>query len=267
MDRRADAVDALLDAADRQPFLGWDFGWLDGRLDSAPLPWDYTGAIEELATNSPDLLDLGTGGGEWLSGLRRLPPRTVATEAWPPNVGVARAQLEQLGVHVIQVSAARDNSGKPLRGAASRLPIADGSFHLVSCRHESFEPSDVARIVVSGGWFITQQVDVGNDDDYRRLLGAPVEAVDPADRWEAWLPDQLTEAGFDVVDVGSAPLVQTIRDVGALAWNLKAVPWMVPGFSIETCRDQLREVQHLIDTDGPIAVNQRRFWAKARKVR
>jgi SAM-dependent methyltransferase len=266
MSRAPDSIDALLEEADRQPFSGWDFDWLDGRIDSAPLPWDYTGTVEELMGASPDLLDLGTGGGEWLSSLDSLPPQTVATEAWPPNVGVAGARLRPLGVHLIQVSAARDNSGRPIEGATSRLPIADATFHLVACRHESFEPLEVARILAPGGWFVTQQVDVGNDDDYRRLLGASVESVDPTEEWEAWLPDQLREAGFEVVEVGSAPLVQTIRDVGALAWNLKAIPWMVPGFSIAEYRDRLRDVQERIEHEGPIQVNQRRFWVQARKV-
>jgi SAM-dependent methyltransferase len=225
MDQSGDSVDALLEEADRQPFSGWDFDWLDGRIESAPLPWDYTGTVEELAEISPDLLDLGTGGGEWLSSLRSLPPLTVATEAYPPNVGVAGARLRPLGVHLIQVSAARDNSGRPIKGTTSRLPIADAAFQLIACRHESFEPEEVARILAPGGWFVTQQADAGNDDDYRRLLGAPLDRVDPADRWEVWLPDQLTEAGFEVVEVGSASLVQTIRDVGALAWNLKAISW------------------------------------------
>ena len=78
---KPDRVDALLDEAERQPFVGWDFSWLRGRLDSQPLPWDYTATVVEHARSSPDLLDLGTGGGEWLAELSYRPPRTVATEA------------------------------------------------------------------------------------------------------------------------------------------------------------------------------------------
>jgi hypothetical protein len=83
---KPDRVNALLDEAERQPFVGWDFSWLRGRLDSQPLPWDYTATVVEHARNSSDLLDLGTGGGEWLAELSYRPPRTVATEAWGPNL-------------------------------------------------------------------------------------------------------------------------------------------------------------------------------------
>ena len=261
----ADRIDALLDEAERQPFVGWDFTWLRGRLDSQPLPWNYTEAVVKHAEESIDLLDLGTGGGEWLASLAYRPPLTVATEAWPPNVVVAKSRLAPLGVKVIQVEPARDNTGKPVKGRLRSLPFVDCAFHLVVSRHEAFEVSEVARILAGGGWFITQQADAGNDDDYWRLMGLTPLPVDPADRWASWLPAQLTAAGLVVVAYDSAPLVQMIHDVGALAWNLKAIAWMVPDFSIERYRRQLREVQQRIDRDGPIQVRQRRFWIEATK--
>jgi hypothetical protein len=35
---KPDPVDALLDEAERKLFVGWDFSWLRGRLDSQPHP-------------------------------------------------------------------------------------------------------------------------------------------------------------------------------------------------------------------------------------
>ncbi len=260
-----DRIDALLDEAERQPFVGWDFTWLRGRLDSQPLPWNYTEAVVVRAKESVDLLDLGTGGGEWLASLPYRPPLTVATEAWLPNVALAKNRLAGLGVHVVQVEPARDNTGKPITGQPRTLPFVDGAFHLVVSRHEAFEVSEVARILAPGGWFITQQADAGNDDDYWRLMGLEPRQVAPTDRWASWLPAQLRTAGLHVVAYDSAPLVQVIRDVGALAWNLKAIAWMVPDFSIERYRGKLREVQQRIDRDGPIEVRQARFWIQATK--
>lgn len=68
-----------------------------------------------------------------------------------------------------------------------------------------------------------------------------------------------------VVEQASAPLVQTIKDVGALTYGLKAISWMVPKFSVARHRDRLREIQLRIDTDGPLVVRQQRFWIRARK--
>src|SRR5438445_3722008 len=150
-------MDAMLVQAERQPFVGWDFSWLRGRLDSQPLPWDYTASVVEHARSSPDLLDLGTGGGEWLAELSYRPPRTVATEAWGPNVAIASARLRPLGVDGVQVAPARDNTGNRLEGAASPLPFPDEGFPLVVERHESCGVGEVARILVPGGRSITQQ--------------------------------------------------------------------------------------------------------------
>jgi hypothetical protein len=130
-------------------------------------------------------------------------------------------------------------------------------------RHESFEVPEVARVLAPGGWLITQQVDAGNDIEYQELLGMKPLPVDPRDRWEEWFPAQLQAVGFEIVEQASAPLVQTVRDVGALAYGLKAISWMVPGFSIATHRGRLREIQKSIDREGPIVVRQRRFFLRA----
>jgi SAM-dependent methyltransferase len=258
-------ADVLLDDAKRQPFSGWDFSWLAGRITSEPLPWDYTAIVAEHAATSPDLLDLGTGGGEWLAALPDRPPRTAATEAWAPNVPIARSRLEPLGVTVVQVAPARDNSGRPVVAPRVSLPFPDASFHLVVDRHEAFEVSEVARILARGGWFITQQVDAGNDRDFRALLGIEESEPGPDEMWAAWMPRQLKEAGLSVVEHASAPLVQRIHDVGALAYELKAMPWMVPGFTIDGNRERLRKLQSQIEHDGPLIVRQHRFFVRARK--
>jgi SAM-dependent methyltransferase len=258
------SVDELLAEAERQAFTGWDFSWLKGRIVADPLPWDYTGTVVTHARRSPDLLDLGTGGGEWLADLPYRPPRTVATEAWPPNLAIAKARLEPLGVKVVRVPPARDNTGKPVPGLSASLPFAAASFHLIVDRHESFEPGEVARVLASGGWFITQQVDARNDDAYRALFGLEPEP-DPGEPWDAWMPAQLRRVGFEIAEHGSAPLVQHIHDVGALAYGLKAIPWMVPGFTIAKYRERLRELQAEIDREGPLVVRQRRFFVRARK--
>lgn len=51
--------------------------------------WDFAALVAERARQATDLLDLGTGGGEWLTGPPHRPICTVATEAWGPNAPVA----------------------------------------------------------------------------------------------------------------------------------------------------------------------------------
>lgn len=124
-----------LRAEEAEPFKGWDFAHLQGRMVEEPLPWDYARIVLEALPAAEALLDMGTGGGEFLSGLRPLPPDTRATEGYAPNVRVARERLEPLGIEVYEVE---DDA---------RLPFADAEFDLVTNRHESYDPTEVCRVL------------------------------------------------------------------------------------------------------------------------
>ena len=58
------SFERLLEEALGHPVEGWDFGWLEasGRFEEDGPPWDYRSLVAERAKDSPDLLDLGTGG-------------------------------------------------------------------------------------------------------------------------------------------------------------------------------------------------------------
>src|SRR5215207_4818307 len=134
------------------------------------MPWDFAEIVSERARHSPDLLDMGTGGGEWLSNLEHRPARTVATESWPPNIPLAGQRLRPLGIDVVGVTGAPDNVAQDRKPEDGHLPFADGSFHLICNRHESYLPSEVARVLAPSGRFLTQQVG-GSADEFYNLLG------------------------------------------------------------------------------------------------
>jgi hypothetical protein len=48
-------------------------------------------------------------------------------------------------------------------------------------------------------------------------------------------------------------------------YGLKAIPWMVPGFTVDKYRRRLHELQSRIDRDGAITVRQRRYFVRAQK--
>jgi SAM-dependent methyltransferase len=118
------------------------------------------------------MLDMGTGGGEALSGLPDRAPRTIATEAWPPNVPVAGRRLLPLGIPVIQDEAARGNIDQNGANEGGSLPFRDGSLDLICNRHESFLALEVSRVLAPGGTFVTQQVDYHDNDDLAQILAS-----------------------------------------------------------------------------------------------
>ncbi len=134
---------------EQQPFAGWDFSYLKGRITEDPLPWSYAARAAELMHLATAMVDLDTGGGEWLLELRDdWPPHVVATEGYPPNFKLATERLAPLGVLVSPVELRDDDP----------LPFADRAFDLVLNRHAAFNPAEVARILAPGGTFLTQQV-------------------------------------------------------------------------------------------------------------
>ncbi|MGW2510086.1 class I SAM-dependent methyltransferase [Streptomyces scopuliridis] len=117
----------LVRGAAHAPFEGWDFGVFAGRFTEEKPSWDFAELVRARLADGDALLDPGTGGDEFLSGLTPLPPGTTATESCPPHVPVARRRLAPLGARVIDTSDEDDDL----------LPLPDAAFGLVTSRHGS----------------------------------------------------------------------------------------------------------------------------------
>ena len=105
-------------------------------------------------------------------------------------------------------------------------------------RHEAYNPTEVRRVLRRDGSFLTQQAGSGGADA-GELLGLP-RPHETFDR--AFAVEQLREAEFVIVDGDSAVESMTFGDIGAFAWYLRVIPWIVPGFTIEGYRPQLLDL-------------------------
>lgn len=237
----------------KQPFSGWNFAHIEAtrRVVEAPLSWSYASMVLAQFRSARSVLDMGTGGGEFLSSLRPLPALTCATEGYAPNVPLARQRLEPLGV---KVSAINEHT---------HLPFPDGQFDLVINRHESYAPQEVLRILKPGGLFITQQVGGANLADLNAFLDAPRYI------FEHWQLDhaaqELQDAGWQIVAQKEEMPVTRFFDVGALLYYLKAVPWQVADFAVEKYYAKLVEMHKRIQRDGYFDVHYHRFLVIAKK--
>jgi len=203
------------------------------------------------------MLDMGTGGGEFLSMLQPLPKVTVATEQYKPNVQVARDRLEPLGVRVVYIE---EEKSPPYN---KDLPFEDGSFDIIINRHEAYYPPEVKRILKPRGVFITQQV--GNVD-WQSLLRFFQRESSHASHWNLGSAvDEMETAGFDIIRQEEDIQFYRFYDVGAVIFYLKAVPWAIPDFSIEKYREKLWELHLTITENGFYDTQQHRFLVVARK--
>ncbi len=204
-----------------EPVAGWSFTEFSGVVETVEPPWSYAALAGEALAAARSALDLGTGGGEFLTSLADvLPADTHATEGWAPNVPVAQTALAPLGIPVVAHTASQ-----------GRLPFPDDRFDVVLSRHTAYDADDVSRVLRPGGTFLTQQVDGRNLDD----LGAEFDAA-PA------FPDVTLEhahraavaAGLDVevAESWSGPI--RFADVSTLVSFLRTVPWhLPPDFTVE----------------------------------
>jgi SAM-dependent methyltransferase len=188
------------------------------------------------------------------------PPRTVATESWPPNVDLAGARLRPLGITVVRDEGAPDNVEQSENEARGRLPFPSQSFAVISNRHATFVASEVARVLAPNGVFLTEQV----GGDYGEFHDA-LSIARPSSRARDWTlglaTTQLERAGLRVVESAEAFEATTFADAGAFAWYLKAIPWVVERFSIDVHRARLEELQAKM----PLTVRQPAFWLRATK--
>ena len=110
---------------------GWDFSHIDGRcVEDTDFPWDYRQVIGEHLKPEMKLLDIDTGGGEFLLSLNHPSENTAATENYPPNVRLCKETLLPLGIDF-----------RPADGAG-QLPYADENFDIVINRHGDFRVFD-----------------------------------------------------------------------------------------------------------------------------
>lgn len=237
------------------PFEGWDFSFITdtGRMDGEPLPWSYMNKVlKERMRGIDSMLDMGTGGGEFLSMLKPFPPKIVATEAYPPNIPIAKNRLEPLGVNVFGIE------------SDEKLPFANKEFDLILNKHEAYSEREVKRILNDSGVFITQQVGGEDCNDLNHLLQAEInpEFI----HWNlAYAVEKLEKEGFIITEKGEAFPFLRFYDVGAIIYYLKAIPWQVSNFSVEKYEDRLREIHHLIEKNGYVEVRTHRFYIVAKK--
>ncbi len=242
----------LVAEAWQQDFSGWDWHHLSGRWIETPPSWDYRQIVLERMRSCNSMVDMGTGGGEFLSTLQHFPAEMHATECYPPNIEIARQRLEPLGVHV---------HGLPNE---HHLPFADNSLDLVINRHEGYRANEVRRILKPGRSFITQQVGGKNMIELNKALQEKVEFI-----YSYWTLEyalrEVEQAGFTVVDQREEYPCTSFKDIGAVVYYLKVISWQVEDFSPERYLDQLAAIHHTIQEGGQFIAHEHRWLIEAVK--
>jgi SAM-dependent methyltransferase len=234
-------------------FQGWDFSHLQSRWQQDPMVWDYKAIVKKYLRPKDRLLDMGTGGGEFLLSLNHSYRDTAVTEAWRPNIQLCMEKLAPLGIQVYPV---QDDSS---------LPIADNSFDIVINRHEAYDLHEVRRVLKPGGMFITQQVGGENCATLKKRINA-----EPPLHWAFSLNTELPKfrgLGFSVIYADECFPKLKFYDIGAIVFWAKVIEWSFPGFSVERNFDKLCMLQGDIDQNGYVSDLEHRFIIAARNMK
>lgn len=244
-----------IDGALKQEFSGWDFAYLDGRKTREDLPWDYANYIRQQIPYATSMLDMGTGGGEFLETLAPLPEKTVVTEGWSLNAPIAKKRLAPYGVEVCLIEMSIE--------AKHNLPFADESFDLIMNRHEAFSGKDLYRMLKPDGYFIAQAVGGDNNQRLNDLMGASLPEfhyiqLDPIVR-------ELEQAGLTIIETQEFFPEERYFDIGAVVFYLSVIKWQIEDFSVDKYYDKLGELHNMIQRDGYLSIPSHSFFIKAKK--
>jgi len=238
---------------EKKMFQGWDFSYISERKSEESLPWNYDNIVQKYLNTNSILLDMGTGGGEHLLTLKHPCNNTFATEAYPPNFELCKRTLMPLGIDVRQVF--NDNY----------LPFKNDMFDIIINRQASFDMNEVYRLLKPKGLFITQQVGGFNNKELRRFL---INDFKETTSNEHTLKNNLgliKSIGFTILKSDECFPKQRFLDVGALVYYARIIEWEFPKFSVESCFNQLCQLQSMVGEQGFVESEQHRFVIVAQK--
>ncbi|MBB1155548.1 MULTISPECIES: methyltransferase domain-containing protein [Amycolatopsis] len=245
--------DELVDEAASVSVDGWDFSWLDGRASEQRPSWGYQRLLGERLRDVQSVVDIQTGGGEVLAGVPVLPPLTVATESWPPNLEKAAALLEPRGATVVA-----DTDEPP-------LPFQDNTFEMVVSRHPvTVWWDEIVRVLKPGGSYLSQQVGPWSVFELVEYFLGPQTPEVRDSRHPDRAKAEAEQAGLEVVDLRFEELRTEFHDIGAVIYFLRKVIWMVPGFTVKEYLPRLRELHEEL-REGPFVATTTRYLIEARK--
>ena len=228
-------------------FSGWDFSYLDGRWDDEELPWDYKTIVLQYLNPNHKLLDMGTGGGEFLMSLNHPYNNTSVTEGYNPNYEICKEKLVPLGIKVYNYI-----------GDEKLHLINDNEYDIVINRHESYNEEELYRILKPNGIFITQQVGALNNNELATFFNEKHVNQFPEMTLTKSI-ERLKKYNFEIIYSNEYFPILKFYDLGAIAYFAKIIKWEFINFSVKDNIDKFIILQKQLEKTGYISSKEHRF--------
>ncbi len=234
-------------------FSGWDFSYLDGRWEDEDLPWDYKTIVKQYLKPELNLLDMGTGGGEFLLTLNHPYNNTSVTEGYKPNYEICVNKLKPLGIKVYNYV-----------GDEKLSLISDNTYDIVINRHESYNEQEIYRILKPNGIFITQQVGAFNNKELSHFFDENHVDQFPELTLERSIK-RLKNNDFNILFSDEYFPILKFYDLGAIAYFAKIIKWEFINFNVKDNIDKFLILQEELKKVGYIPSKEHRFIIVAKK--
>ena len=234
-------------------FSGWDFSYLDGRWDDEELPWDYKIIVKRYLKPELNLLDMGTGGGEFLLTLNHPYNNTSVTEGYKPNYEICVNKLKPLGIKVYNYV-----------GDEKLSLISDNTYDIIINRHESYNEQEIYRILKPNGIFITQQVGAFNNKELSHFFDENHVDQFPELTLERSIK-RLKNNDFNILFSDEYFPILKFYDLGAIAYFAKIIKWEFINFNVKDNIDKYLILQEELKKVGYIPSKEHRFIIVAKK--
>ena len=244
----------LQSEVNQKKFIGWDFSYLKNKYFCEVPDWDYQKIVLKYLKKDMQLLDMGTGGGELLATFGHPYEKTAVTEGYEKNYHLLLEKLQPRGVNVQFVN------------EQDELNFSENTFDIVINSHESFDISEVKRVLKPGGIFVSQQVGDFNGVNLASRVIPGYKKV-TFDFHLALVTKALKNYDFDILYQDEAYLKQEFYDMDGLIYYLRTIPWEFPDFSVANNFAELLDLQQELLRRGSIFNLQHRFVFVCRNIK
>ncbi|MWC27590.1 class I SAM-dependent methyltransferase [Paenibacillus sp. MMS18-CY102] len=196
---------------------GWDFS--NVQCVSEGTRWDLYREVTKNCKKSDILLDIGTGGGEAILSIAASALLLVGIDQSTGMIETATRNCAKSGIPNVRF----------LKMEAENLGFPDCFFNVVSCRHSEFSAREVAKVLIKGGTFLTQQVSENDKSNIKEAFGRGQAFRSKAGTLQHQYITELNEAGFSDIQAFEFNVTEYYQTAEDLIFLLKHTP-IIPDF-------------------------------------
>jgi len=129
-------------------------------------------------------------------------------------------------------------------------------------RHGAFNVKELSRIIRKDGIFFTQQVEANNWSDLMSEFG---DTPNWPDNTLSIVVEKLKKEGFKIERAEEWEGKTFFKDIKALVFVLKVIPWTINNFGVEKYKEVLLRLHKKIEKEGKLEFSSKRYLILARK--